>query len=94
MRTKPGQEKWMIANAEQYFTVDHPAFIWKVKMNMMPLLTVTGKDKFEDGNGSTTIKLFSLINMENASGQKIDQAALQRFLCGNVLVFFGCYHLI
>lgn len=37
MRTKPGQQKWMRIEAEQYFTIDRPAFIWKVRMNMAPL---------------------------------------------------------
>lgn len=36
IRTKPGQQKWMRTEAEQYFTIDHPAFIWKVKMKMAP----------------------------------------------------------
>lgn len=80
MRTKPGQEKWLSANAEQYFNVYDPAFIWKVKMNIMPLIQVAGMDKFADGKGNMTIKLFSLINMVNSSGPKIDQAAMQRYL--------------
>lgn len=80
MRTNPDQEKWMSAYAEQYFNIDDPAFIWQVKMNMMPLVPIAGMDKFEYGKGRMIIKLFSLINMVNASGLKIDQAALQRYL--------------
>lgn len=80
MRTKPGQQKWMRTEAEQYFTIDRPAFIWKVRMNMAPLITVTGRDKFVNGKGGMTIKLLSLVTMVNEAGPKIDQAALQRWL--------------
>lgn len=80
MRTKPGQQKWMSADAEQYFTIDRPAFIWKVRMKMAPLTTVAGRDKFVNGKGGMTIKLLSLVTMVNESGSKIDQAALQRWL--------------
>jgi len=38
MKMKPEQEKWYEANAVQYFTADNPAFIWKVKVDMMPLV--------------------------------------------------------
>ncbi|HMN49926.1 MAG TPA: hypothetical protein PKD67_12350, partial [Ignavibacteriaceae bacterium] len=56
MKMKPEQEKWYEANAEQYFTVDNPAFIWKVKVDMMPLVFFTGRDKFSDGKGNMLIK--------------------------------------
>ncbi|MDQ3844378.1 MAG: hypothetical protein M3342_10240 [Bacteroidota bacterium] len=80
MRTKPEQEKWIEAAAEQYFTVDEPAFIWKVKMNMLPLVPVTGRDKWVNGKGQMEIKAFSLINIVNQANEKIDQGALQRYL--------------
>ncbi len=80
MRTKPEQHKWIEANAEQYFTVNKPAFIWKVNMDIMPMLPVTGRDKFVDGKGQMKIKLFSLFNIANDSGEKIDEGALQRYL--------------
>jgi hypothetical protein len=80
MRTKPEQANWVEAEAEQYITIDQPAFVWKVKMNMMPLLPVTGRDKFVNGKAQMNIKLFSIINMVKAADAKIDQGALQRFL--------------
>ena len=80
MRAKPNQRTWVEATAEQYITLDTPAFIWKVKMNMIPLLPVTGCDRFIDGKGRMNIKLLSLVNMVNQTDAKIDQGALQRFL--------------
>lgn len=52
----------------------------KVKMNMMSLVPVTGRDKFVDGKGQMTFELFSLINVANDTGDKIDQGTLQRYL--------------
>lgn len=80
MRTKPEQKTWTKALAEQYFRVDEPAFIWRVKMNMTPLIPVSGCDRFVDGKGTMQIKLWSLINAVNQSGPKIDEGTLQRFL--------------
>lgn len=80
MCTQPGQSKWMEAKAEQYFTVVEPAFIWRVKMNMMPLLPVSGRDKWIEGKGRMNIKLFSLYNIVSQADEKIDRGALQRWL--------------
>ena len=81
MKMKPEQEKWYEANAEQYFTVDNPAFIWKVKVDMMPLMFFTGRDKFSDGKGNMLIKVLSLLNVVNDSdNEKINQGTLQRYL--------------
>jgi uncharacterized membrane protein YqjE len=81
MKMKPEQEKWYEANADQYFTVDNPAFIWKVKVDMIPLVFFTGRDKFSDGKGNMLIKVLSLFNVVNASdNEKINQGTLQRYL--------------
>lgn len=81
MKMKPEQEKWYDANAVQYFTVDNPAFIWKVKVDMMPLVFFTGRDKFSDGKGNMLIKVLSLFNIVNTSdNEKINQGTLQRYL--------------
>jgi len=45
IKTKTEETTWMKTNAEQYFSIDPPAFVWKVNMNMMSL-PVNGRDKF------------------------------------------------
>lgn len=81
IRGKPEQENWYAALAEQYFTTDSPAFIWKVNVDMMPLVFFTGRDKFSDGKGSMIIKILSLFNVVNISdNEKINQGTLQRYL--------------
>ena len=71
---------WIPTRAEQYFTIDKPAFVWRVRMRMMPLIPVSGKDRYTDGHGQMLIKVFSLVDLVNEADEKIDQSALQRYL--------------
>ena len=86
MKMKPGQEKWNEATAEQYFALEKPAFVWKVSMNIPPFIKITGRDKFVDGKGEMQIKLFSLVNVVNEKGGKMDEGTLQRYL-GEIVWF-------
>ena len=86
MKMKPGQEKWIEATAEQYFTIQNPAFVWKVKMNIPPFIKIAGRDKFIDGKGEMQIKMFSLVNIVNEKGVKMDEGTLQRYL-GEIVWF-------
>ncbi|UWX53785.1 hypothetical protein NYZ99_11605 [Maribacter litopenaei] len=81
LKMKPEQLEWNNGAAEQYFTVQPPAFNWNITTQMNSILKVVGRDKFENGNGEMTIKLFSLIPVANAKNhEKVNQATLQRFL--------------
>jgi len=81
IKLKPEQENWFTAKADQYFTLDPPAFNWSVNLQMNPIITIVGRDKFEKGKGEMLMKIFSIIPVvyvkENA---KLDQSALQRYL--------------
>lgn len=118
MKLRPGQSGWLRAEAEQLFTLEKPAFIWKVNVQIYPIIDIdasdlsemrqpvisvgsngmsdtafigrilvfpsfislTGRDMLYNGKGVMLIKLFSMFNLVNESGPKIDEAALQRFL--------------
>lgn len=80
MRTKPGQDRWMKVEAEQDITINEPAFVWKADIKMIGLTVISARDSFIEGKGRMTIKLLSLIMMDDADGMKIDQAAMQRYL--------------
>lgn len=73
-------QRWMSFEAEQYYATDEPAFIWYTTMRLAPLLAITGRDKYEDGNGNMLIKLLSLIPVADAKGDEIDQGVLVRYL--------------
>ncbi|GJM35339.1 MAG: hypothetical protein DHS20C18_43400 [Saprospiraceae bacterium] len=81
MLMKPEQKDWSNAKAKQYFTIDPPAFNWSVSLKMNPVVSVVGRDKFENGQGEMTIKLFSVFSIANAKNdEKVNQATLQRYL--------------
>lgn len=80
MRMSPEKERWNKATSAQVFNADDPAFTWKVKMKMGPVNMIRGKDVFEQGKGTMNIRLFGLIPVVDASGPKIDEGSLQRFL--------------
>ena len=81
LKLKPEQENWNVGKAEQFFTIQPPAFNWSISTQMNSFLSVVGRDKFIDGKGEMTIRLLSLIPVANAKDEKkIDQATLQRYL--------------
>ncbi|MCA0133941.1 DUF6920 family protein [Winogradskyella alexanderae] len=81
LKLKPDQENWNEGKAEQYFTIQPPAFNWNINTEMNSFLSVVGRDRFIEGKGEMTIKLLSLIPVANAKDEKkIDQATLQRYL--------------
>ena len=55
--------------------------IESIATQMNSILKVAGRDKFENGNGEMTIKLFSKIPVADAKNhEKVNQATLQRYL--------------
>jgi len=71
---------WMPFEAQQYFTTDPPGFVWSVSMRMFPLVSVRGRDKYEEGTGSMQMRVLSLIPVANKNGGGLDQGALLRYL--------------
>jgi len=85
MRTSPDQA-WMPARAEQYFTVEPPGFVWSVDVTMFGVLPVVGRDSYSGGKGHMQIQAAALVNVVDATGPKIDQGTLLRFL-GEIVWF-------
>lgn len=75
---------WMMAEAQQYFTVDEPGFIWKAQIKAAPFFHIAGRDKYFRGRGNMLIKPLSLLTVADASGEEIDQGTLVRFLVETV----------
>lgn len=80
MKMKPEQEDWYQASATQYSIINEPSFIWTVNLSMNKFISISGRDKFENGKGEMLIKLNSFINIVNEKGSKIDEGIIQRFL--------------
>lgn len=77
---------WMPFTAEEYYTTNPPAFIWKAQMSMVPFLTAIGRDRYESGKGELNFKLGSLITVADAQGSELDQGAMVRYL--NEIMWF------
>ncbi|GMQ28970.1 DUF6544 family protein [Algoriphagus confluentis] len=80
MQMSPNKDQWMEATAEQYTSMNPPAFIWVVDARMNSFLNFRGRDKFENGKGEMLIQLNGLIPIVDEKGEKLDEGSLQRFL--------------
>ncbi|MFZ5651989.1 MAG: DUF6544 family protein [Bacillota bacterium] len=79
MKTAEGH-KWAPVEAEQYFNVDKPGFVWHAKVKPAAVLWFEARDMYYHGKGSMFVKLFSAITLVNSTGREMDEAALLRYL--------------
>ena len=74
-------QKWMPIVGEEYFTTATPGFIWIGKISLLPLVWITGIDKYLEGKGIFQIKIWSIITISDAPrGKKLDESELLRWL--------------
>jgi len=78
LRTKPGA-KWMPMNAEQYFTVNQPAFVWHARIDA-GMMHIAGQDVYANGKGHMLIKAASIVPVADATGDETDQGTMLRYL--------------
>lgn len=72
---------WSRFDAEQYFSIDPPAFVWDASIRAAGIIPVRVRDAYQQGKGSMLAKIFGifrLVKQENAP--EINIAALQRYL--------------
>jgi hypothetical protein len=79
LRTAKDQA-FMPARAEQYFTVDAPGFVWRVRVTMAKVVPVAGRDAYLAGRGRMLIAAGSLVPVVDATGEAIDQGSQLRYL--------------
>lgn len=79
IRLGPDQP-WMPFHADQYYTIDPVAFIWRVSASAAPGLFIRGVDSFRDGRGSMQMKPLALFAVMDASGPTLDQGSALRYL--------------
>lgn len=79
MRTKP-DGKWMAVEAEQFFTVNSPGFVWAADVKAAPFLYLKGRDLYKNGRGNMLIKAMSLVPVVDSRGPEIDQGSMLRYL--------------
>ena len=79
MRTEPSAG-WQPFDAEQYFTIDPPGFVWKADIHTSAFIDIVGRDKYEFGEGNMLIKAASLIRIANSRGKEVDQGTMLRYM--------------
>ncbi len=86
---------WMPFSAHQHFTIGPdgagpPSFLWDAKVRMARVVPIHVVDSYQDGAGSLGVWLAPFLRVTNASGPRIDEAALQRYL-GEMVWFPGAF---
>lgn len=79
MKSKPDGD-WMDVNAVQYFRTDEPGFIYNIDVDAFPMISMVGRDKYENGTGNMLIKISGLYTLADASCEEIDQGTMIRYL--------------
>jgi hypothetical protein len=85
MRPGPGQP-WMALDAEEWYTVHPPGFVWGGTLHMGPVPVGRARDMYRDGHGHMLVKVASLFTVVDATGEEMDQGAMMRYL--NEMVWF------
>lgn len=67
-------------DAEQWYTVDPPGFVWDATVAAGGVPLVRGRDGYVDGHGMMTILAGSLVPIVDVTGPETDQASLTRYL--------------
>ncbi len=73
-KTSP-KNAWTKITGKQYFKTDAPEFEWTGKTKLYKAV-----DKYLEGEGKLTVKLFSILPIVNAKGVHVNQAELLRWL--------------
>src|SRR6266540_1088236 len=79
MRLGAGQP-WLPLDAEQYYSVRPPGFVWSGTIHLGPLPLARARDRYLDGNGNMLIKAGSVVTVADATGAEMDQGSMMRYL--------------
>ena len=74
------QQPWMSLDAEEYYCVNPPGFLWVGIMRKAGLPLVRAWDRYRDGKGNMQIKLGTIFTLANAMGEEMDQGSMTRYL--------------
>ena len=86
-KIRPGKgQLWLPLDAEEYYAVQPPGFVWDALLHLGPLPVGRARDMYQRGRGSMLIKAASLVTVANASGEAMDQGSMLRYL--NEMMWF------
>lgn len=80
-RMRPGPaQPWMPLDAEEHYSVQPPGFVWAGVLHLGPLPLGRARDMYAEGAGRMLVKVASLWPVVDASGEKVDQNGMTRYL--------------
>ncbi len=77
---------WMKLDAEEYYSVNPPGFVWVGTLRTAGLPVVRARDRYRDGKGNMQIKLATVLTIADPTGAAMDQASMMRYL--NEMMWF------
>jgi hypothetical protein len=78
---------WMPMIADQYYTTDHPSFLWKARFKMAGLPLLRARDTYKAAHGHMFAKLANIFTVFDVRGKELDQGSMARYLNEMVLIF-------
>lgn len=79
MKTSP-DGTWNRFSATHWTSFDKPGFVWHATMNAGYGLHIAVLDQLVEGKGTMVAKIQSLITLNEATGQEMDEGTMQRYL--------------
>lgn len=77
---------WIPLQAEEYYTVSPPAFVWQAGGEMMGVPLMRIRDSYVEGKGQMLITVDGLLTVGDMRGAEMDQGSMMRYL--NEMVWF------
>lgn len=82
---------WMTLEAEEVYSTNPPALVWRAGMPGLGLPLVLGRDEYLRGEGSIAMKLLSIVPVADERGDELRAAGLMRYL--NEMMWFPAAYL-
>lgn len=82
---------WMTLEAEELYSTNPPALVWRAGMPGLALPIVLGRDEYRGGEGSIVMKMLSLVPVADEHGDELRAAGLMRYL--NEMMWFPAAYL-
>src|SRR5690606_22534686 len=71
---------WMAFEAEETYSIDPPAFVWRAFFPTQRTPFVLGRDLYLEGRGGILMKMLALLPVANEYGEELRAAGLMRYL--------------
>jgi hypothetical protein len=71
---------WMAFEAEETYSTDPPAFVWRTWLPARTMPVALGRDEYRDGEGSILIRMAALVPVADERGAEMQAAGLMRYL--------------